>query len=82
MVGHIATPRSRSLPSWCLLPCVLAFAVVPATASAVPTPAECDARANETPSKLVECIQADDLWAHVQAFQEIANANPGPDGQI
>jgi hypothetical protein len=42
------------------------------------TPAECDARANDTPSKLLECIQTDDLWAHMQAFQAIADANPSP----
>jgi hypothetical protein len=51
------------------------------TASADPTPAECDARVNDTPSKLVECIQTADLWAHLEAFQAIADANPGPDGK-
>jgi Zn-dependent M28 family amino/carboxypeptidase len=54
--------------------------VVPASASAAPTPAECDARANDTPSKLIECVQQDDLWNHMKAFQAIADANPGPDG--
>jgi hypothetical protein len=48
-------------------------------ASAI-TPAACDARANDTPSKLVECIQTADLWNHMQHFQAIADANPGPDG--
>jgi hypothetical protein len=64
----------------CLLLCGSAFALVPITASADPTPAECDARVNDTPSKLVECIQTADLMAHLQAFQDIADANPGPDG--
>jgi Zn-dependent M28 family amino/carboxypeptidase len=35
---------------------------------------------NDTPSKLVECIKKKDLMAHLQAFQGIADANPGPDG--
>jgi hypothetical protein len=72
---------SRRLHLWAL---VLAAAgavtlIVPIGASAI-TPAECDARANDTPSKLVECVQKDDLMAHMQAFQDIADANPGPDG--
>ncbi len=49
------------------------------TASAI-TPAQCDARVNDTPSKLVECVQTADLWNHMKAFQKIANQNPGPDG--
>ena len=72
--------RSRLLRTSCLLLCGSAFALVPITASADPTPAECDARVNDTPSKLVECIQTADLMAHLQAFQDIADANPGPDG--
>jgi len=31
-------------------------------------------------SQLVSCIRQDDLWAHMQALQQIADANPGPDG--
>jgi hypothetical protein len=72
--------RSRLLRTWSVLLCAAAFTVAPATARADPTPAECDARANDTPTKLVECIQQDDLMAHMQAFQDIADANPGPDG--
>jgi hypothetical protein len=52
---------------------------MPASAGAI-TSAQCDARVNDTPSKLVECIQTDDLWNHMQQFQAIADANPGPDG--
>jgi Zn-dependent M28 family amino/carboxypeptidase len=50
-----------------------------ASAGAVP-PAACDHRVNNTPSKLVDCITSGDLMAHMQAFQSIADANPGPDG--
>jgi Peptidase family M28/PA domain len=42
------------------------------------TPAECDARANDTPGKLLPCIQTDELWNHMKAFQAIADANPSP----
>jgi hypothetical protein len=52
---------------------------VPTSASAV-TSAQCDARSNDTPTKLVECIQQGDLSAHMDALQAIANNNPGPDG--
>jgi Zn-dependent M28 family amino/carboxypeptidase len=72
--------RSRLVRSWPVLLCAAAVGLMPAAASADPTPAECDARVNDTPSKLVECIQTDDLMAHLQAFQDIANANLGPDG--
>jgi Peptidase family M28/PA domain len=56
----------------------LGFLAVP-SASAI-TSAQCDTQVNDTPSKLVACIQTADLWNHMQAFQAIANANPGPDG--
>ncbi len=47
-----------------------------------PTPANpgCEARANDSTSKLVECIRNYYLWQHLVAFQQIADANPGPDG--
>jgi hypothetical protein len=57
-------------------------ALLATTASAFraadPTSAECDARVNDTPSKLIPCIQKDDLWQHMQRFQAIADANPSP----
>ena len=51
-----------------------------AGASAAPSPAGCDNRVNDTADKLIPCITTADLWAHMQAFQRIADANPGPDG--
>jgi Zn-dependent M28 family amino/carboxypeptidase len=59
--------------------CVAVGLLAPASASAI-TPSQCDAQVNDTPSKLVPCIQQDDLWNHMKAFQAIADANPGPDG--
>jgi hypothetical protein len=52
---------------------------MPASAGAI-TPAQCQARVNDTPSKLVECIQKGDLSALMDDLQAIADANPGPDG--
>ena len=57
--------KSRRL-HWVVLLCAggaLAL-LAPMSATAI-TPAQCDARANDTPSKLVECIQKDDLMAHL-----------------
>jgi hypothetical protein len=68
------------LGRWWLLPlCVAAGFIVPANAGAV-TPAQCAARVNDTPDKLIPCIKKGDLWNHMQQFQAIADANPGPDG--
>src|SRR4051812_335358 len=64
-----------------LVPFIAAGALLaPAANASAITPAECDARANDTPSKLVECIQTDELWNHMVNLQAIADANPGPDG--
>jgi len=45
-----------------------------------PTAQQCATRVNDTEAKVVACIQQDALWTHMQAFQQIADANPGPDG--
>jgi hypothetical protein len=71
--------RTTRLAHWGLgLLCVAVGLLAPASASADPTPAQCDARANDTPAKLIECVQQDDLWNHMKAFQAIADANPSP----
>src|SRR5947207_15610200 len=74
------TSRRLSLAVLCVAGMtILAGPNASATASAkAPTPAECDARANDTPSKLLPCIQQDDLWNHMIQFQAIADANPSP----
>jgi len=73
--------RRRRLVLVCAAVATLAAVglVAPTSAGAI-TSAQCAARVNDTPSKLVECIQTDDLWNHMKAFQAIADANPGPDG--
>jgi hypothetical protein len=64
---------------WLLAAATVVVAFGTTSASAV-TPAACNSRANNTPGKLVECIQSGDLMAHLRAFQAIADANPGADG--
>ena len=72
---------TRRLRTWVVLLCVTVGVGLLATPSATAiTSAQCDARVNDTPSKLIECIQTADLWNHMKAFQKIANQNPGPDG--
>ena len=67
--------------SWLALLCgAVAVGLLATPSASAITSAQCDARANDTPSKLIECIQTADLWNHMKAFQKIANQNPGPDG--
>jgi len=72
--------RLRRPRSWMVLLSVigLALALSPVPSASAISSAECTARANDTPSKLVECIQEDDLWNHMKKFQAIADANPSP----
>jgi Zn-dependent M28 family amino/carboxypeptidase len=53
-------------------------AMLPAgKAQAAPSQAACDARANYTPQKLLECIRAGQVREHQAALQAIADANGG-----
>ena len=70
------TTRSRRR-SWLALAASAAVVVgliVAPTASAAPPPDPCATQVNDTPSKLIPCIQTADLWNHMQAFQAIAKA--------
>ena len=58
----------------------LGLGLLAAPSAGATTSAQCDTQVNDTPSKLVACIQTADLWNHMQALQAIADANPGPDG--
>ena len=71
---------SRLARSWLVAACLAVGLLAPSAASAEPSSRACDARANDTPHKLLPCIQTDDLWNHMEAFQAIADANPGLDG--
>src|SRR5690349_639269 len=78
--------RSRVLGPrlWVVVLCLAVAGLVAAgqagAGGSASTSAQCDAQVNDTPSKLLPCIQKNDLWKHMQKFQAIANANPGPDG--
>jgi Peptidase family M28/PA domain len=75
-------PRLTSRParSWLVAALLAGGLLAPSGASAEPSSAGCDHRANDTPKKLLPCIQTRDLWNHMKAFQAIADANPGLDG--
>src|SRR3954452_3734441 len=47
-----------------------------ATGVGATTSADCNTQVNDTPGKLLPCIQTADLWNHMQNFQAIADANP------
>jgi hypothetical protein len=73
-------PKSMRLRCWLVPVCVAVGLFVPANAVAAPSETGCSSRVNDSPGKLVECVRTDDLWNHMQAFQAIADANPGADG--
>jgi Peptidase family M28/PA domain len=71
--------RRRLAPA-CLVSLAIAVGLcAPSSAGAI-TSKQCDARVNDTPDKLIECVKTGDLWKHMEAFQAIADANPGLDG--
>src|SRR5438067_11386423 len=72
--------KLRRPRAWLVAFCVavVALVIAPTQASAISS-AQCDAQVNDTPSKLLPCIQKNDLWKIMQKFQAIADANPGPD---
>ena len=47
-----------------------------------PTATACANRSNNTAALLLPCVRTDDLWKYMQAFEAIAEANPGPDGHL
>jgi len=70
--------RQRRFSWVALLGLAGALMLFAAPNAAAITSAQCDAQVNDTPSKLIPCIQTDDLWNHMKNFQKIANANPSP----
>ena len=61
--------------------CIAVGICVFATASArAKTAGTCDTQVNDTAAKLLPCITTSDLMNHMQQFEDIAVANPGPDG--
>jgi Zn-dependent M28 family amino/carboxypeptidase len=72
--------KSRRPRSWVVALCIAVVGLIAPTHAGAITSAQCAAQVNDTLSKLIPCIQKDDLWAHMQQFQAIADANPSPDG--
>src|SRR5690349_20661078 len=76
--------RPRRFSPLLLVPVAVAALTVALAASSPavgePSPTGCANRVNDSPDTLLPCIRTDDLWRHMQAFQAIADANPGPDG--
>jgi Zn-dependent M28 family amino/carboxypeptidase len=56
---------------------VLALAAVPAVASAAPSDSGCTNRNFTTIDQLLACVDADDAFEHLAAFQSFADANGG-----
>ena len=79
-----STYQLSSLVIALLLMCALGDALraqtPPNADSALPSNQECLTRVNDTPEKLLPCLQADQLFSRLTVFQNIADANPGPDG--
>jgi Peptidase family M28/PA domain len=73
-------PKLRRPCSWIVALSIAVVGLVAPTHAGAISSAQCDAQVNDTPSKLLPCIQKNDLWKHMQKFQAIADANPGPDG--
>ena len=67
--------RLRWVVPFCVAVVLTLFAAPDGSAT---TSADCDAQVNDTPSKLIPCIQQKDLWKHMQKLQAIADANPSP----
>jgi Zn-dependent M28 family amino/carboxypeptidase len=72
--------RARRLWIVCVAVAVAGLLGAVAPSALATTPANCDTQVNDTPSKLIPCIRKADLIAHMVAFDNIAKANPGPDG--
>jgi Zn-dependent M28 family amino/carboxypeptidase len=63
---------TRGLAAVAIFAAFLAF-----TPAAMTAPAICDTRVNDTTAELLQCVTLEDVRAHQQAFQNIANANGG-----
>src|SRR6202162_1883679 len=47
---------------------------------AAPSDQACQTRVNDTPEKLLECIQPSSPWNHLAHFQKISDEHKGADG--
>lgn len=78
MLRRLRLRRARWLV---VLACAaVGLGLLAAPGASVAASAPCDTQVNDTPAKLLPCIQTADLMSHMQAFEAIAKANPGADG--
>ncbi len=70
----------KSPSRWAFSAAAVWCATLAGHAAAAPTNSQCEARANDTVAKLLECIQQQPLFDHLVALQKISDANPGRDG--
>lgn len=70
-----ATPSRRARTVAIATAVVAGFAFVPTGAAIAAPVADCDMRNNNTVTKLLECVSAEDAMEHLEAFQAIADAN-------
>lgn len=71
----MTTHRSRRAAA--LVTIALAAASLPAAAAAAPSAAGCENRNLNQTDKLLACVDADDVFVHLDALQDIADANGG-----
>jgi Zn-dependent M28 family amino/carboxypeptidase len=69
--------RLRLVGPLCVVVAVVLVTTMNASAS---KKVACSDQVNDTAAKLLPCITKDDLKQHMEAFESIAIANPGPDG--
>ncbi|MBY5161524.1 M20/M25/M40 family metallo-hydrolase [Salsipaludibacter albus] len=67
--------RSRMRALGGALAVVLAAAMLPTVASAGPSDKGCEKRNLKDIEQLLECVNGDDVYTHLEAFQAIADAN-------
>ena len=77
-MNRSARPSRRAVAITAATATALALAVLPGERRARGAGgAKCDNRNNNTISKLTECVTADGVTDHLEAFQAIADANGG-----
>src|SRR6266852_8955671 len=59
---------------------VVAMGLVTTMNASASKKVSCSTQVNDTAAKLLPCIKKSDLINHMQALENIAIANPGPDG--
>ena len=80
-MSRVGVQRTASMWKVVAVATLVSSGVVTVTANSSSEAAvDCATQVNDTVAKLVPCITTADLWDHMVKFQEIADANPGPDG--